>query len=193
MGPAAVDDIVRATVRASPDPPRPVALGKLLRASYGSTVGKSMVGLALIGGVPITAIGLVSSRDSIGGFGIALFGIVFTIALLAVPAFPARRAARALRRDVRAVAEVVGVEVSPPGSRNTIDSIKHGFASGTWLVMHPMGSFETTFETDAAWVPELRVGSKVLLLVDPDRQRVDVQLGPVDHVTKPLAGSSPTG
>jgi hypothetical protein len=179
MEPAAVDDIVRATVRSVPDPPRPVSMGRLLRASYGSTVGKSMVGLALIGGVPVTAIGLISSQDDIGGLGIALFGLLFTIAFLVVPAVPARRAARAQQRGVRAVAEVITVDVRPPGSRNTIDSIKHGFASGTWRVMHPMGSFETTFETDAPWVPELHVGSKVLLLVDPDRQRVGIQLGPV--------------
>jgi hypothetical protein len=178
-----IDDLVRAAVLASPDPPRPVSMGRLLRESYGSTVGKSMVGLALVGGVPVTAIGLISSRDDIGGLGIALFGLLFTIAFLAVPAFPARRAARALQRGVRAVAEVIAVDVRPPGSRNTIDSIKHGFASGTWRVMHRMGSFETTFETDAAWAPELRVGSKVLLLVDPDRQRVAFRLGPVEQDT----------
>lgn len=139
-----------------------------------------MVGLAVIGGIPVTAVGLISAQDDLGGLGIALFGLLFTIVFLLVPALPARRAARALERGVRAIAEIAAVELEPPGSRRTVDSMKHGFASGLWLVMHPMGSFETKFETDAAWATELRVGSKVLLLVDPDRQDVGVSLGPAE-------------
>ena len=58
-----LDDIVRAAVRESPDPPRPSSLRTLLRASYGSLTGKSMVGLALLGGVPLTVIGVLGSRE----------------------------------------------------------------------------------------------------------------------------------
>ena len=157
-----------------------MAMGTLLRATYGSTAGKSMVGVALLLGVPVTAIGLMLAADDVGGLGIALFGVLFTIFFLVVPALPARRAARALERGVRVVAEVLAVAVSQPGSRNTIDSIKNGFASGSWRVMHPMGSFEANFETDAEWATQLHVGSKVLLLADPDRQRIEVKLGPVE-------------
>lgn len=175
-----LDDLVRAAVRATPDPPRPVAMGSLLRANYGSTAGKSMVGVALVLGLPVTAIGFITARDDIGALGIALFGLLFTIVFLVVPAMPARGAARALERGVRVVAEVVAVNVSPRGTRNTIDSIKNGFASGTWRVAHPMGSFEGKFETDAPWATRLHIGSRVQLLVDPDRQRVGITIGPVE-------------
>ncbi len=176
-----LDDIVRAAVQASPDPPRPSSLRTLLRASYGSLTGKSMVCLALLGGVPLTAIGVLGSREEPADLVIAILGVLFAIFFLVVPALPARRASRALQRGVRAIAEVVEVELRAPGPGRTIDALKSGFASGTWRVFHPAGTFDTKFETDATWATELRVGSKVMVLVDPDRQLVGVQLGPTDE------------
>lgn len=180
-----LDEIVRAAVREMPDPPRPSALRTLLRASYGSLTGKSMVGLALLGGVPLIAIGVLGSREEPVDVVVAILGMVFMIFFLVAPALPARRASRAQQGGVRALAEVVEVELRAPGPGRTIDALKSGFASGTWRVFHPVGTFDAKFETDATWATDLRAGSKVLVLVDPDRQRVGVHLGPEDDETLP--------
>lgn len=175
-----LDVIVRAAVRETPDPPRPSSLQRLLRASYGSLAGKSMVGLALVGGIPLIVIGVLGSREEPADLVVAILGVLFLIFFLVVPALPARRASKALQRGVRAIAEVVQVELRAPGPGRTIDALTNGFASGMWRVFHPAGMYDTTFETDAAWATDLRVGSKVMVLVDPDRQRVGVHLGPAD-------------
>jgi hypothetical protein len=180
-----LDEVLRAAVRLSPDPPRPSSVARLLRVSYKSITGKSMVGVALVLGAPATVIEILASLHDVGHVPLAIFAVLFTAFLLAVPAVPARRASRALREGVRALAEVTELRHAPPGRVTTIDSVSHGFASGRWRVDHPQGAFEKSFQTDSTWADELRVGSVVLLLVDPNRPSILVDLGPADGVLPP--------
>jgi hypothetical protein len=128
----------------------------------------------------VTVIGVVQSRDDIGGLGIALFGLLFTVVFLAIPR--SRCAERPTPWNVAS---------GPPprssrwsNSRPEVAGLSTRSNTGSprapWRVMHPPGSFEATFETDAAWTLDLHIGTKVLQLVDPDRQRAGVHVGPVE-------------
>jgi hypothetical protein len=173
-----IDEVARALVEDSPDPPRPTSLARLVRVSYGSTAGKAIVGVALLLGLPLAAIELWAAREDAGHLAVAVCAVVFALLLLVVPMLPARRAERALRFGVRATAEVTAVRYRPRGDRTTVDSISHGFASGRWRVAHPLSPFDAKFETDAPWSGRLDVGTKVSLLVDPLQPVVLLQLGP---------------
>jgi hypothetical protein len=171
-----LDDVVRRSVAETPDPPRSAPLGDLLRASYSSTTGKSLVGLGLLILAFAMFLGLLAT-DDVGYLVLALPFGGFGVLSLVTPSFPARRAARAVREGIRVPGRVTEIDYRPPGDSTTIDAIKHGFARGRRTVEHPLGAFEEPFETDAGWAGSLRVGSIVQLLVDPQRQRVLLDTG----------------
>jgi hypothetical protein len=86
----------------------------------------------------------------------------------------------ALRRGVLANGQVVSSMWTGPGLRpSTIDAQVHGAARGTWMVRHPKGPFEATFESDAPWAGQLVKGTEVQVLVDPVQPRVLLDLGPI--------------
>ena len=171
--------IVRRAVAAKPDPPRIAPTRALLSASYGSTSGKSLVGMGII----LVAVGVlfavIAVTDDIGFVWFALAMGALGLFMIVVPTLPARRAARAIRTGVRIEGEIVDIAYRPPGPGATIDALTNGFATGRRRVLHPRGVFEDTFETDATWAGQLRPGSRIELLADPLDQRVLVDLGPV--------------
>jgi hypothetical protein len=173
-----LEDAVRSVVVAHPSPPRPCDRRVLLRISYGSTAGKSIVGVAVFLGLPLTAIELWAMASDPGHGLIAIVAAAFTAFLLITPALPARRAAKALQIGLLTTAEVLEVQLRPRGDPLTIDSISHGFAGGRWRVRGPLGAFEEAFETDASWALTVDVGKQVPVLVDPDRAKVFVPIGP---------------
>jgi hypothetical protein len=160
--------------------PRTVDTTRLVRTSYGSKTGRNLVGLGLALGVPLTVIEWFAMQEDPMRLAILVPASIFSVFLVIVPAFPARRLARALRVGRVARATVTDVTVRPPGTGPTIDAMRNGFAAGR-LRLADGGGDEIKFESDAPWAPRLQVGSPVEVLVDPGRRKVLWILGPVDN------------
>ena len=95
-----------------------------------------------------------------GGMAMILFGLVHGLWLT-----------RVATRGTPSVARVISV--APTGF--------HDEVAGELDVTHPLGSFTETFNRLGEWGPTLRPGSWVDVLVDPQRPRVLVVLGPRDE------------
>lgn len=164
--------------------PRSPRLGAFLRVSYGSLAGRSLAGVGIILGGSFLVIELLAARDDPGHLAFAAFAALFTLALVAVPALPARRAWAAVRNGIPAEAVVTDVEYRGPGDPSTIDSIKNGIARGHFRLTSGQHVAVHEFESDAVWAGELRVETRLLVVVDRNDGRLLANLGP-------LAGTIP--
>jgi hypothetical protein len=141
----------------------------------------------LVLGLPVVVVGVLAN----GGLPerIVLLSIsgVMTAALLSGAGVRAWRMREALRRGTVSDGLVIRSKWFGPRLRAaTLDAQEHGMARGTWRVSHPLGDFDEAFESDAAWASSLRRGTHVRLLVDPNRQRVLMDLGPRTSQNSPV-------
>ena len=145
-------------------PPRDVDLARLIRTSYTSFTGKSMVGLGLLLGIPLLVIGLVAMASDPWHIVTAAIGGLFAAFLVVIPTLPALRFARALRSGV---IEQATVQATPN-------------VAGSGLRIVDRRGREIPFDPVMMWRTTLRVGMELDLLVDPKRDRVLWILGPAD-------------
>lgn len=173
------DRYVDELVRSQPEPPRDPSWRELLLNSYSDRVALMLVAfgvaIALAGALTaMVAIGPLWQRAIlfvVGGIGLVLFA--------GAPALRAFRYLRALRSGIRVLAEVITVTWTAPGIRPpTIEAGSNGMARGVRRVQHPAGDFEEPFEIDKPWALGLMPGDELLLLADPKRRRVLVDVGP---------------
>jgi hypothetical protein len=175
-----LDEIAADIVGRVPDPPRPVPTWLLVRRLYRTSGARWVAGLGLILGVPTTvaalaAAGLLWQRIALAG----LLG-AFTIFIIFAPAIGAIRLARSLRTGMTIEGEILTVRWSAPSLRPaTVEAGRNGMAVGKRRVFHPAGTFEERFESDSRWARELVAGTRVRVLADPSRPRVQFDLGPI--------------
>ena len=151
-------------------PPRDVDVARLVRTSYGSLVGKSMVGIGLLLGVPLLVIGILAMATDPWHIVTAALGGLFAAVFAVLPALPALRFARALRFGVI--------------DRATVAATLN--AAGAGLRIVDRTGRDVPFGGVMMWRTTLLVGAEVDLLVDPKRDRVLWILGPADQW--PIAG-----
>lgn len=171
-----LDRLIREAMAAPAGGPPKVSFGTLLRTSYGSLAGRSLVGLGLVIAGAFVVLELLASGDD-GLLPFAAAGVAFAVFLVAVPALPARRAWATIRDGVRARADVTEVTFFGPGDATTIDSIKNGLARGR-LRLRLAGPVDHAFETDAPWAGELRIGTELMVVVHREDGRLLTILGP---------------
>jgi hypothetical protein len=148
-----------------------------------------VVGLAVFLGLPFTVLEVWGVGQDPGQLVILIPGMAFLAVVLAVPAFQARRLARALRTGRVAHATVTNVIVQPPEAyMPTIEAMRNGFAAGNLRLLE--GGDEVKFESDAFWASRLRPGTPIEVLVDPRQNRILWILGPTD-VDESVRSSDP--
>lgn len=145
-------------------PPRDVDVGNLLRASYGSLSGRTLVAIGLLLGIPLFVIGILVTGTVTEHVVIAAAGLLFAAFFVIVPAIPAVRFARALRLGVIDHATVTR-EPTPNATRGG-------------LRIRDQGGNDVPFDAALMWSQRLRAGMDIELLVDPARGRVLWILGP---------------
>ena len=155
-------------------PPRDVNVAGLIRTSYGSLVGRSMVGIGLLLGIPLLVIGIFAMATDPWHIVTATLGGLFALVFAVLPALPALRFARALRLGV---IDQATVTATPS-------------AAGPGLRIVDRRGRDVPFDPVMMWQTTLRPGAEVDLLVDPKRDRVLWILGPADE--RPVA-DDPTG
>jgi hypothetical protein len=107
---------------------------------------------------------------------LSLAFLLFGAGWLLSPVLRATVAHRALRRGVRTTATVTDIFDSGR-SRVTLDALSNGWAEGRRLVFFDGHEFEDRFATDAPGSRELKPGSEMVVLVDPETRRVTLELG----------------
>lgn len=174
-----LDRRVEAAVRAQPDPPRHVPLGAFIRAGYGNAVALIFVTFALFSALTGVLVWWSATGEWWAG-AIVLFVCGAGFVLFAVaPLVRVIRYHRAARHGILVPAAVTNAEWTAPELRpETIEAGKYGMARGTRRIAHPKGAYEERFESDSPWASELKPGTRVWLLVDPDLPRVLMDLGP---------------
>ncbi len=146
-------------------PPRDVDVAGLIRTTYGSLTGKSMVGVGLLLGIPLLVIGIAAMASDPRHIVTATLGGLFAAFFVLIPALPALRFARALRLGV---IDHATVAASP-------NAIGPGYR-----IVDRRGR-DVPFDPVMMWRTRLRVGVDVELLVDPRRDRVLWILGPAEE------------
>lgn len=177
MDAAQLDRLVRETVAARPDPPRPVPHWALLEHSLlnGPALVVLAVGaLTLLGLSQFVGNGeLAPGQDSdlttfalvVGGLGVGLIGL---------PLLTFGRLVAMLRRGRPATARVL--EVAPA---DTVAASPHRRGVvGQRLVECATGLFEEPFHVDQPWAGELTEGTELTVIVHPRRRRVLYELAP---------------
>jgi hypothetical protein len=189
---------------AQPTPPRRVALAVVRRRVF--TLSASLTFLVL-GGLCGLGGGYLVIRDDPPAAGddslVTVLLILLALGAAALPAVLAWRVRWALRHGGLTDAEVLSTafsadprEFQGQRARRTtgwldptyLDALENGRTVGRWRVTGPHGSFEDLFMVDRAWGPQLGRGRHLLVLVDPRRPRVLLEVGPV-----PVAGDRLTG
>jgi len=107
---------------------------------------------------------------------LAAWFLVFGIVVWIIPFTYARRVRRALDRGVISEARILSLDRSEGPSRRTLDAMSNGFVAGTREVRHPLGDFNDRFRYDGRGAASLDVGSHMAVLVDPDRQKVLLEI-----------------
>jgi uncharacterized protein (DUF58 family) len=158
-------------------PPRAVDTSRIVRASYRSVAGRSLAGFGIVSGIALLVVAWFA-REQEPGSAILLLGFaLFCVLMILLPVLPARRLAHALRDGVVSAGTVTNVEIEPVGTRRTIDSIANGLARGR-LRVPGLADDGVEFESDAPWATRIAEGSRMDVLVDPERRRVLWILGP---------------
>jgi hypothetical protein len=165
---------VFATKLAETDPPRPVKRSRVYATFYMSSDGIGMTffatfALALAVILPTYGGGSIVSWLPITIFLLLAFGM-----LAGLPLFHCWRAYRGLRVGLRRPAEVTEIE---PFSYWAGAGSKHGLR-GSRVVDHPLAAFTDRFEYRCRWARQVSVGTRMDVLVDPQRSRVLLDLGP---------------
>ena len=146
-------------------PPRDVDVAGLVRTSYASLAGKSIVGIGLLLGVPLFVIGILAIAGDPWHVVTATLGGLFAVLFSILPALPALRFARALRLGVI--------------DQATVTTMPN--AAGAGLRIVDRRGRDVPFDAVMMWQTKLSAGAEVDVLVDPRRDRVLWILGPADQ------------
>lgn len=156
-------------VSCHPSPPRVVKIQRLVQLVLGERVVILSVLVAILWiALPIPAV--VSDRTVFGPL-LAMMAGTFAALFLSVPILRIARMRRALCHGVLAQAVILTLNYTPR-SRATLESLAEGLATGVRRVFVDETSFDEAFVTDAPGVGRLRVGQRMLVLVDPLEKRV---------------------
>jgi len=150
--------LIRETLTGQPEPPRQLALFKVLGSVLKMKSMRTILAVTLSLAVALFVFGLIGRSDDRGSL---IFGFVVLV-FATTPFFYAHRLTRAIRNGHMILAVVESVEYSGPGSRDTLGAIENGIARGNWRL--PEGP-SIAFEVDEPWAKDLAVGSSVELLV----------------------------
>ena len=126
--------------------------------SFGVIV--AALGLALA----IWKLGATSDADARLGFAFIAFGSF----VAGVPLILWRRVLLAARMGPLGTA-VVSAVAYYDASRDTLDAVENGMDRGTWIVRAGTREFHEEFENDSRWASQIRVGTRVLVLVHPTK------------------------
>lgn len=181
MSAAPLDQLVRETLAAEPDPPRSVPHRRLLRHSLLNVpaVAVVVVGaatLGLVGRFTLTGELAPGQESPVDAFSVLLAAL--GVGLIGLPLLTYLRLARTLRRGVRVVARVTELEV-PDTPAEAVDdrAAARRRVRGQRLIEHPEGLVEEPFAFDSDWAGDLVTGSEMEVLADPRRPRVLLELG----------------
>lgn len=116
-----------------------------------------------------------------------IYGVLLVagLALVGHPFIEAVRLRRHLRAGVVARARVLELE-SADDTVVSIDALTHGWAHGYRVVEAGETRFEEAFATDAPWSMDLAPGTEMLVVIDPAKRSVLLDLGLVgdEHVRR---------
>jgi hypothetical protein len=153
-----ITSFIRENIRYKAEPPRQIRYLDTLRFVFEEASSKFIFFLGLSG----TFIVLITTQNAKPTNHIFfLFLALLPLLISALPFYSAYRVTKAIRIGRILVAKIETVEFSQD-SRNTLDALENGLASGTWRL--PDGQL-INFQVDEAWAKELKVGSDVELLV----------------------------
>jgi len=166
-----VDGLVREVIGVSPAPPRSVAYSRVLRTVFASSLGFATLASGSI--LLIAAAGSFwASNGAVVGLVMAAWFLVVGVLVWVIAFTYAGRVRRALEKGMISEARVVSLERAEGPSRRRLDAMSNGFVAGTRSVRHPLGVFIDRFRYDRRGAASLDVGSPMTVLVDPDRQKV---------------------
>ncbi len=166
-----VDGLVREVLRRSPAPPRGVGYGKVLRSVFASSLGFATVASGSV--LLLAAVGFLwASKGAVIPLVVAAWFLIVGILVWIITFTYAGRVRRALDQGMISEARVVSLERAEGPSRRTLDAMSNGFVAGTRKVGHPLGDFDDRFRYDGRGAASLNVGSRMTVLVDPERQKV---------------------
>jgi hypothetical protein len=162
--------LVSRVLAGQPNPPRTVSFLGSASAVLGDQSGLS----ALVFGIGSVVVALVVwlSGDSFFIRLLAVPFVIFSVAVLSIPALYVRHLTHSLRVGILTTAEVVALDAQSARSSTTLNSLRYGVAKGRRVVHHTRGDFEDSFRTDQGGAGRLRVGSTMQVLVAPDQPRV---------------------
>ena len=165
-----------AIVEAHPNPPRPVSLARVAGLAMGELSTRFVVAVGLLFTCVAALVALLETPPW-RAWPVWL-ALVLGVFMICAPLLYVVRVWRGIAYGRLALAEVLTVTYSPPGSRDTIDSLQNGIARGRWRIVMPTARLDKDFETDAPWAGSLRTGTPVRVLVDTAGRKVLVPLGP---------------
>lgn len=176
-----LDNLVRETISAEPDPPRPVPRWALLEHSLLNApalvvIAVGVVTLWVVSRFTFTGQLAPGQGSQLTAFSVLLGGL--GLGLIGLPLLTYLRLARTLRHGLRAVARVT--ELDLPDTPAELDAEARRSSRrvrGHRLVEHPAGLFEEPFELEAEWADQLAIGTEIDVIVHPQRPRVLVALG----------------
>ena len=185
------DWFMRPQIQGQPQPPRQMPLAEVVKRV--SREESSLLLMGVGGGLAVVAFVIVSLApgNSILRLSMQAFFAAFAMWTVARPLLVAMRIQRAFSTGYRTSARVLEASVTEPRNAGaTVDSLRYGVAHGRWEVHHPsLSMFVDTFQTDAPWAMEIKPGSVIEVLVDPQRPRVLLELRHLGTGT--TAGPSP--
>jgi hypothetical protein len=155
----------------------PGGLALLVLNSYWTAGGLAAVAVGFISAATIWHVYQADSSGLIAIIAAPLFAASIAMILL----FPAARAWRLWRAMTHgAVVQAVVTSVQTPRlirPAPTVDATVYPVVRGTWSVAHPRGAYRARFATFEPWARDLRVGSRVDVLVDSSAQRIWLAIG----------------
>ena len=178
---------VRQLLAHTPDPPRSVAAADIAR----HVERRRSLLLVLLAGVFFACFVITSSQLSgPGGIVISAICLLAVAFMLASPPLIFLELQRAARVGLRAHARVLEVDLETSwGGHVSNEPWESVSAYGTWEVADGSRRFREEFELVAPWTRDLRVGSEVVVVVDPREERVLLEVGP-QRVTGSTVGAS---
>ena len=155
----------------SPAPPRGVGYPKVLRSVFASSLGFATVASGSI--LFLAAAGFLwGAKGALIPLVIAAWFLLVGVLVWIITFTYAGRVRRALEKGMISEARVVTLDKAEGPSRRTLDAMSNGFVAGMRKVRHPLGDFDDRFRYDGRGAASLDVGSPMRVLVDPDKQKV---------------------
>jgi ABC-type multidrug transport system fused ATPase/permease subunit len=142
------------------------------------TIALFIFGIVNVFGVITTVVMNPSLVSNIVGFVFFAFLTLVVLFFITVPFFYIWRWFFALKWGKIEYAQVIELQLAPPGSRSSLEAIENGAARGKWTVYTTNQQITENFYIDEQWAPSLYVGSNVRVLVHPQKLKILMPIGP---------------